>query len=737
MAGYVRQSTADIIPTATVRAAPINTEYNAIRDAFAASGGHKHDGTTGEGEYIPLIADVDALNKVVVDNANNRVGVFVEVSAATVEQLRIQDGVVIPVTDNDIDLGTTTLEFKNLYLDGIAKIDTLTVDENATVAGTLGVTGLTTLATADINGGTVDGAVIGATSAQAITGTLITASTGFAGGLTGNVVGNLTGNVTGNSAGTHTGAVIGNVTAATGSSTFNDMQINGTLNMDSGTIGTITGLSTPVNTTDATTKAYVDAADALKLNLAGGTLSGALAMGTNKITGLGTPTVSTDAATKGYVDTGIAAVIDAAPAALDTLNELAAALGDDANFATTVTNSIATKLPLAGGTMSGAIAMGTSKITGLGNPTLAQDAATKTYTDTADALKLNLAGGTMSGAIAMGTSKITGLGDPTVNQDAATKIYVDTQDALKLSLTGGTLAGNIVMGSNKVTTTADPVANDDLTRKGYIDTLYGSTASAAASAGAAAVSETNALGSANAAAASETNTAALYDQFDDRYLGSKASAPTLDNDSNSLLTGALYFNTVSNAVFVYNGSSWQAVAVTPANFLAVANNLSDLADTATARTNLGLGTAATTASTDYATAAQGALADTATQPADLATVATTGAYADLTGTPTVVEKTSGTGAAIIPAGTTGQQDGSPAAGYLRFNTTDASFEGHNGTEWGSIGGGAVNGIFYENDQAIATSYTIASTKNAMTTGPIDINSGVSVTIESGARWVIL
>ena len=49
MAGYIRQSTADIIPTATVRAAPINAEYNAIRDAFAASGGHKHYGTAAEG----------------------------------------------------------------------------------------------------------------------------------------------------------------------------------------------------------------------------------------------------------------------------------------------------------------------------------------------------------------------------------------------------------------------------------------------------------------------------------------------------------------------------------------------------------------------------------------------------------------------------------------------------------------------------------------------------------------
>ena len=74
--------------------------------------------------------------------------------------------------------------------------------------------------------------------------------------------------------------------------------------------------------------------------------------------------------------------------------------------------------------MSGAIAMGTSKITGVGDPTANQDAATKNYTDTQDALKLNLSGGTMSGAIAMGTNKITGAGDPTNAQDVATKNYI-------------------------------------------------------------------------------------------------------------------------------------------------------------------------------------------------------------------------------------------------------------------------------------------------------------------------
>ena len=111
-------------------------------------------------------------------------------------------------------------------------------------------------------------------------------------------------------------------------------------------------------------------------------LGGELDANSNKITSLADPTAAQDAATKNYVDTEVAGLVDSAPAALDTLNELAAALGDDANFSTTVTNSIATKLPLAGGTMTGAIAMGTNKITGVGDPTAAQDAATKNYVDT-------------------------------------------------------------------------------------------------------------------------------------------------------------------------------------------------------------------------------------------------------------------------------------------------------------------------------------------------------------------
>ncbi len=148
MAGYARQSASTIQPNEVIKAAPVNAEYNAIRDAFALSGGHKHDGSSTEGAYVPLIADTDALNKVVVDTSNNRHGVFVEVSSSAVEQIRFQDGVVVPVTDNDIDLGTSSVEFKDLYLDGTATVDTLQVDENATVTGNLSVNGNTTLGNA-------------------------------------------------------------------------------------------------------------------------------------------------------------------------------------------------------------------------------------------------------------------------------------------------------------------------------------------------------------------------------------------------------------------------------------------------------------------------------------------------------------------------------------------------------------------------------------------------------------
>jgi hypothetical protein len=127
------------------------------------------------------------------------------------------------------------------------------------------------------------------------------------------------------------------------------------------------------------------------------------------------------------------------------------------------------------------------------------------------------------------------------------------------------MTGAIDMGSAKVTTTYTPTNGPDLTNKTYVDNIVGSGASAAASAAAAATSETNAAtsetnagNSATAAATSATNAAASYDDFDDRYLGAKSTAPGTDNDGDALIAGALYFNTTTDIMYVYGGSGWQA-----------------------------------------------------------------------------------------------------------------------------------------------------------------------------------
>jgi hypothetical protein len=301
-------------------------------------------------------------------------------------------------------------------------------------------------------------------------------------------------------------------------------------------------------------------------------------------------------------------------------------------------------------------------------------------------------------------------------------------------------AASVSAGAAQIAETAAELAETGATTQAGIATTKATEA--ATSATNAATSETNAASSAASAQVSKDAALAALDSFDDRYLGQKATDPTVDNDGNALVSGALYFNTTDDVMKVYDGSQWVAAYASLSGAVLQANNLSDLSNVVTSRTNLGLGSAATTDSTAYATAAQGALADTATQPSDLGTAATTAASDYATAAQGVkadasVQATATTGQANLPSGTTAQRTSGPIAGAMRFNSTDTSFEGYNGTEWGSIGGGAADGIFYENEQNVTANYTVAASKNAMTTGPITIDAGVSVTIETGARWVVL
>ena len=149
MAGYTRQSSytdGDII-----NAADSNDEFDQILAAFNNSTGHKHDGTAAEGPVIGLIGDAGSTtpkNKIVIDDTNDQIEVSIDVSGTSTEQFVIKDGVIEPTTDNDIDIGSSSKEFKDLYLDGTATIDTLQVDESATITANLTVNGNTTLGNA-------------------------------------------------------------------------------------------------------------------------------------------------------------------------------------------------------------------------------------------------------------------------------------------------------------------------------------------------------------------------------------------------------------------------------------------------------------------------------------------------------------------------------------------------------------------------------------------------------------
>ena len=120
------------------------------------------------------------------------------------------------------------------------------------------------------------------------------------------------------------------------------------------------------------------------------------------------------------------------------------------------------------------------------------------------------------------------------------------------------------------------------------------------------------------------------------------------------------------------------------------------------------------------------------------TTASTGAFTNFTANGTA--SFTSTGAVKAPAGTTGQRP-SPTTGMIRYNSTNAQFEGYFASAWGQLGGGATGGggnqVFVENDQTVTVDYTITTNKNAMSAGPITIDTGITVTVPTNSTWVIV
>lgn len=480
----------------------------------------------------------------------------------------------------------------------------LTANGNASVAGTFAVTGATTLA-----------------STLAVTGA-ITA--------TGGVVGNVTGNVTAAS-GTSTfnnltisgtldmdagsSATIINLPNPTNSGDaankgYVDAQVATRLALTGGTMtgaiamsnNKVTGLATPTADQDAATKAYVDSiaqgldakASCLAATTANITLSGTQTIDGVAVTAGARVLVKnqSSAAQNGIYVASAGSWSRATDA--DTWDELVAAYtfieqgtdnGNNGYICTISAGGTLGTTPVTWAQFSGAgqVTAGAG-LTKTGNTLAVGTASSSRIVVGADDIDLATTGVTAStykSVTVDAYGRVTGGSNPTTLAgygitDAYTTSQVDTLVNAKLSLTGGTMSGAIAMGGYKITGMADPTSAQDAATKSYIDTIFGSTTTAAASAAAAAASATSASNSATsasnsatAAAGSATSAASSYTTFNNQYLGSKASDPSVNNTGGALVAGNLYWNSTASEMRVYNGSAWVAAYLPAAGYLAL------------------------------------------------------------------------------------------------------------------------------------------------------------------------
>jgi hypothetical protein len=412
MAGYTRQSLAQILNGEIVSAPPLNAEFNQILAAFNNSTGHKHDGTAAEGPPIDRIADLDQNNLIFVDTSANQINFYVESSAASVGQISIQDGAIVPFTDNDIDLGSSSFEFKDLYIDGTANIDSLVAD------------------TADINAGTIDNTIIGATTPAAATFTNLTVSTG--------------------STINFSGATVSN------GGTFTTVTISG---------GSITGI-TDLAIADGGTGASTASAARTNLGVAIGTNVQAYDAGLQSISGLTTTadqmiyTTSSDTyATTSLTSAGRALLDDASASAQRTTLGLGTLATQDANSVAITGGTISgisnlsdpgTSLPYTFSTTTTDSDPG-SGLVRLNNAT--QNAATEIYIDDEDNDGTNVSG--VIALLAGGNNPSSVLGYVTIRKEFAPENFITMKITTLTSASGYTKLVGTVEASSGATPFSD------------------------------------------------------------------------------------------------------------------------------------------------------------------------------------------------------------------------------------------------------------------------------------------
>jgi hypothetical protein len=269
------------------------------------------------------------------------------------------------------------------------------------------------------------------------------------------------------------------------------------------------------------------------------TMGDALNAGGFKITNLATPTDASDAVRKDFADAQVAAAATSATSA-------AASATAAASSATTAAASVAT---IAGY----ASAAATSATSASASATAASTSATSAATS---------AGSSETSAIASATSATASASSATAAATSATSSASSATAAATSATSSAASATAAATSATSAAASATTAANSVATIAGYATSSANSATAAATSATSAAASATAASTSAASAATSATSAATTYDDFDDRYLGSKSSAPTVDNDGNTLLVGAIYWNDVLNNMYVWSGSVWVQIATT-------------------------------------------------------------------------------------------------------------------------------------------------------------------------------
>jgi hypothetical protein len=465
--------------------------------------------------------------------------------------------------DADAHIRNTTDPHGITFADIVKVTDTNRVT-NGMLAGSITDSKLSTISTA----GKVANSATTATSAN--TGNAIVARDGsgnFSANLiTSNLTGNVTGNLTGNASGS----------AAT-LSTARDFQLTGDVEAPavsfdgSGAVNLVTSIAT-----GSIVNADVNASAAIaksKLNLGGTITSADLVDGTivnadiNDSAGIALSKLATDPlARANHTGTQAASTISDFDTQVRTsrLDQMAAPTGSVSlnsqkitNLATPTNSGDAVSLGYING-QKGA-ANGLAELDGSGLvPTHHLPALAITTTQVVNSEANMLALTAQVGDVAVRTdvnksfiltaTPATTLGnwqellsptDAVLSVDGSTGAI--TLSGTYLNRTTGQLLGNLDANNFKVTGLGTPTSNADAATKAYVDTVAGSATAAAASAAAAATT---------------------YDNFDDRYLGAKSTAPSVDNDGNALITGAIYWNSSTNQMYAWTGSAWGSISST-------------------------------------------------------------------------------------------------------------------------------------------------------------------------------